>query len=290
LPAGISLVEIGIMLFATYGSWFAVQWLTTATSLKDTPLVTSGCVLCQGVIPFVVLSLCCRKFEHRSAIDTVGIAPRYLLRDVTLGLMITTGIMSLFILIITRAGWYHLTGVLSQQDILPLIVALIAAIGAPINEEIFFRGTLFRHLERYRGSWFALLVSSFLFGFGHSWRPYATWHSSLFLSIEVGILLAATYILTRSLWIPMGMHFAWNVCEELLYGLPDSGTPAHVSVLHATISGPDLFTGGQFGPEASIIIFTICLIIDILILMLVLRQRRKASALHLYSTWLHNKG
>lgn len=178
---GSLLLEGGILLCATYGTWLIPQWLLSSTSLGKSLLYTLMFSLAQCAIPFVALSFCCRYFEQRS-LASIGMKVRNILRDTSLGILISTGIMSLTVIILWWLGIYQVINFSPQKDVAALIVGIITAVSAPINEEIFFRGTLFRHLEQLSGSWLALLVSGLLFGLLHSWRPYASWHSSFFLA------------------------------------------------------------------------------------------------------------
>ncbi|GHO97064.1 hypothetical protein KSF_071120 [Reticulibacter mediterranei] len=274
-PYGRVLLAGGILLCATYGSWSITQWLLAqlaADGLNNPLFPGLALSLAQCALPFVALNFCCRHLEGRSLAD-IGVRLKHIPRDMGLGMLVSAGIMSLTVLLLARISAYQPVGFCSPADSVALITGIIASVSAPINEEIFFRGTLFRHLEQYTGSWLALLTSGLIFGFGHSWRPYATWHSSLFLAIDVGFLCAGLYMLTRSLWVPMGMHFAWNVCEELIYGLPNSGSAPSVSLLHAVVQGPAWLTGGSFGPEASIIPFAICLLLNVIVFVLVTKKQ-----------------
>jgi membrane protease YdiL (CAAX protease family) len=274
-PYGRVLLESGILLCATYGTWGLTQWflaLLAADGLNNPLFPGLALSLAQCALPFVALYFCCRYLERRSLAD-IGVRLKHMPRDAGWGMLVSAGVMSLTVLLLARIGAYQFVGFCSPADSAALITSIIASISAPINEEIFFRGTLFRHLERYAGSWPALLISGLIFGFGHSWRPYATWHSSLFLAIDVGFLCAGLYMLTRSLWVPMGMHFAWNVCEELIYGLPNSGGASSVSLLHAVVQGPAWLTGGNFGPEASVIPFAICLLLNAIVFVLVAKKQ-----------------
>ena len=80
-------------------------------------------------------------------------------------------------------------------------------------EELRDRGILFRLLEQNLGTWGALGLSAVAFGFSHWKNPGATWWSSLAIALEGGVLLAALYAATRSLWIPIGVHWSWNLFE-----------------------------------------------------------------------------
>jgi uncharacterized protein len=150
--------------------------------------------------------------------------------------------------IIWALGDYTIIGVNNWTEMLsPLAVAL----GAGVLEEILFRGVIFRITEDWIGSWGALGVSSALFGAGHLANPHATLTSALAIALEAGVLLGAAFMITRSLWLPIGLHAAWNFTQAGIFGAPVSGTVPH-GLFVSRLSGPAWATGGGFGPEASL--------------------------------------
>ena len=68
-----------------------------------------------------------------------------------------------------------------------------------------------------------------------------------------GAFLALGYLTTRQLWLPIGLHIGWNFFEGVVFGFPVSGTETY-SLLITNMVGPDLWTGGPFGPEAGIVV------------------------------------
>jgi membrane protease YdiL (CAAX protease family) len=68
-----------------------------------------------------------------------------------------------------------------------------------------------------------------------------------------GLFLAFGYIRTQQLWLSIGLHIGWNFSEGVIFGFPVSGLDGfHLPSI--TTIGPDLWTGGSFGPEAGLII------------------------------------
>ena len=126
-----------------------------------------------------------------------------------------------------------------------------ATILAAFAEELLFRGILFRWIEEFAGSWAALILTSALFGLVHIENPNATWFSSFAIAVEAGLMLGGAYMLTRSLWAPMGLHAAWNFFQGYIFDVPVSGVP-ETGLTRAILSGPALLSGGQFGLEASL--------------------------------------
>lgn len=143
-------------------------------------------------------------------------------------------------------GWPTLAG-------LPGIALL-----AGVYEELIARGIVFRNLENVFGSVIAIALSAALFGALHLGNPHATPLSAIAIGLEGGVLLAAVYMATRSLWWPIGLHVAWNFTETGVFGIADSGNPGH-GLLQAQFNGPEWLTGGVFGIEASAVAVIVCL-------------------------------
>jgi membrane protease YdiL (CAAX protease family) len=160
----------------------------------------------------------------------------------------TIGLIALF-------GFYRVTGVNEWTVILPLLgMSIISG----VVEELLVRGILFRIMEESLGTWLALLISALIFGLMHIANPNATLWSALAIAIEAGIMLAAAYTLTRRLWLPIGIHFAWNFVQGGIFGVAVSGNGVR-GLLQSTLSGPALLSGGEFGAEASIFAVIVCL-------------------------------
>ncbi len=171
-------------------------------------------------------------------------------RKLGLGLLVGFLIMAVAVAIAAIFGVYRIVGAGDTSRLVLEIVGV--AIMPGITEELFFRGILFRWIEDFGGSWAALIVTSALFGLAHIMNPNATWFSSFAIAVEAGLLLGGAYMLTRSLWFPMGLHAAWNLTQGEIFDIPVSGIDEH-GLVEAKMAGPQLLSGGQFGLEASLI-------------------------------------
>jgi hypothetical protein len=132
-----------------------------------------------------------------------------------------------------------------------------------LHEELVFRGYQLTNMaEGLNFSRFgpraaivlALVLSAFLFGTFHVWNPNASTLSTINLTLWGGLLLGLGYVLTGRLALPMGLHIAWNFFEGNVFGFPVSGWGTlGATFLSIEQSGPPLFTGGAFGPEAGLL-------------------------------------
>jgi hypothetical protein len=154
--------------------------------------------------------------------------------------------------------------------------ALLAATG----EELIFRGVLFRIVQERFGSLAALVLSAALFGLTHAFNSGATLVSTLAIASEAGLLLAAAFLATRSLWLPIGLHFGWNFTEGGVFGATVSGGRT-TGLVKTIIGGPDLISGGAFGPEASIVAVLVSVAVTAVLIAVAVRRgnwRRRVPA------------
>ena len=172
------------------------------------------------------------------------------IRETALGLGWGFGLFAVIVLVAAILGVYRVEGYGGASG---LLAALIAnALFPAVSEEILFRGIVFRWVERFAGTWAGLVVSSALFGAAHLANPAATWTSTIFIAVEAGVLLGGVYMLTRNLWLPIGLHAAWNFTQGGIFGVPVSGLPDN-GLIDSSLRGPEILSGGPFGLEASII-------------------------------------
>jgi len=187
-----------------------------------------------------------RYSEQRGAEE---LAARHALGSVLLGTLGGVGLFLVVFLILLASGVAALHGVGSPAG---LPAALAIGIGAAVGEEIVFRGVLFRLLEQGLGTSLALALSAAAFGLLHAFNPGATVVSTLAIAAESGVLMGVAYSASRTLWVPIGLHFGWNFTEGGIFGAAVSGGQ-YTGLLGTSFSGPRILTGGEFGPEASIL-------------------------------------
>jgi membrane protease YdiL (CAAX protease family) len=164
------------------------------------------------------------------------------------GTLLGVGLFAAVILNIAFLGGYQVLGWGSPAGALGLVGFMAAA---AVTEELLFRGILFRIVEQWAGTWIALVLTAALFGLSHLLNPNATVWGAIAIAIEAGAMLAAAYAATRTLWLPIGVHFGWNCAAGAIFGTEVSGNDTPDGLLHAVMNGPTALTGGEFGPEGS---------------------------------------
>ena len=148
-----------------------------------------------------------------------------------------------------------------------------------VVEEVIFRGILFRLIADKWNIAVGLTTSSLLFGLAHLGNPGATLWAALAIALASGWLFGMAYAYHQTIWVPIGMHWAWNYLEGGIFGCSVSGTPLdYRPLITPRISGTDLLSGGAFGPEASIICVAIGIGISIVYTVLYIKKRKKLGA------------
>jgi len=96
------------------------------------------------------------------------------------------------------------------------------------------------------------ILSSAVFGALHLANPHASFVAAAGI-LFAGLLLGYAYLRTGQLWLSMGLHTGWNFFEGVVFGFPVSGLPFY-HLTRISVNGPVMWTGGEFGPEAGLIV------------------------------------
>jgi membrane protease YdiL (CAAX protease family) len=190
-------------------------------------------------------------------------------RELGLGMLIGGGLCILCVLVLMMSGVYRINGI---NPVMVMLPALAMALSSGVLEELMYRGGLFRIVEESLGSWIALAVSALVFGISHYGPMEGALWGSVAITIEAGLLLAAAYMLTRRLWISIGLHMAWNFAQSGVFSGIVSGSFNQPGLFKSTLEGSDWLTGGAFGMEASVVAVGVCTAAGLLLLMLAIRR------------------
>jgi len=136
---------------------------------------------------------------------------------------------------------------------------------------------LLLHLKRIEsaGFWQAAWVTSTAFGFIHTSNNGENW-IGIFAAAGIGFVFCVSVRLTGSAWWAIGCHAAWDWAETYFYGTADSGLTAQGHYMTASPAGAALWSGGTDGPEGSVLVIPVVLLL--LLALIAIYGRRKASA------------
>ena len=218
---------------------------------------------------FVILSYIYfyRKYEKREIGEFSG---KGLLKNTVLGVLTGTILQGLTILVIYFWGNFQL---ISVNPFSSMITPFAVAFSVAIFEETLLRGIIFRIVEEKLGSYISLLISAIIFGAVHLLNPDSSVISSICIGI-VGFMFGASYIYSRSLWLPIAIHFSWNFVQSGIFGAITSGNEKTSSLFSTKISGAELITGGAFGPEGTIQATLFWLLVSIVFMVLITKQKK----------------
>jgi membrane protease YdiL (CAAX protease family) len=122
---------------------------------------------------------------------------------------------------------------------------------AAAAEELLFRGYAFQVLVEGLGVKLAVLLGAAVFALIHAGNPGVGLVAYLNIGLA-GVLLATAYLRTRSLWVAIGLHWAWNWAQAV-FDMPVSGIGFDVPGYDSLVRGPELLMGGGFGPEGGLV-------------------------------------
>jgi membrane protease YdiL (CAAX protease family) len=132
-----------------------------------------------------------------------------------------------------------------------LIFYLVALLFGAAGEEILFRGYAFQLLIEKAGAWATILPVGVLFGLAHSGNPSATWLAVLNTTLW-GVLFGYAFLRSRDLWLPIGLHYGWNLVLPL-FGANLSGLTIEITRYGYKWDLGTLWSGGSYGPEGGIL-------------------------------------
>lgn len=232
--------------------------------VTDKPVRRAGALLLAAVVLGAYWAYV-RIVERRAAreLSSKGAA-----RELGIGLALGALLFCLTVGILAALGAYQITG---NNGWLIMLAGVPASILSGVLEEVVIRGVVFRILEEWLGSWFALTISAVIFGVLHLLNPGATLLNAAAISVEAGVLLAAAFMLTRRLWLCIGTHIAWNFTQGGIFSVAVSGGRSN-GLLQSRMVGPDWLTGGTFGAEASVVALAVCAAAGIVLVALAIRR------------------
>lgn len=247
------------MFVVVIGQQIASKLLALTPLDKDVRSLLKGLFVSTACILSYIFFF--KKYDKR---DITEFAAKGFLSNVMIGIAIGFVLQALTILVIYLNGNYS---VIAVNPIRLILIPFALMFTVAIIEEVLVRGIVFRIIEEKLGSYISLLISSLIFGGLHLINPHSGFLSLLCITMA-GLLFGVAFMYSRNLWLPIAIHFAWNFTQSGIFGAITSGNEKTNSLLEAKIQGPELITGGAFGPEGSIQAVIFCTVATILLLVL----------------------
>lgn len=212
------------------------------------------------------------------------------------GILLGALLMAAIFLLEWALGWVQVTGFMGTNTMLSsfptaayfwsqFFQSLFFYFCAAAAEELFFRayplinlseGFYNQKIPRNLALWLAAILTSLVFGLAHLGNPHASWIAAgnIFFA---GMMLSLGLIYEGEMALPIGLHFSWNFFQGVIFGFPISGTLAPANLIRIQQSGPQLFTGGNFGPEAGLIGLAATLLGSLFLIWYYSRKHSKGS-------------
>lgn len=224
-----------------------------------------------GVIAILFAAFLLVTYVDKRPFVSLGFELRLMFRDVLLGITVGICWLALSIGVLFIFGWVSPQSSTSISFSV-LILAGIAVLLNAITQEMLARGYIFQTIQTHFGAIPAIVLSSILFAALHVGAIQGSWLAALNV-FGAGILFGTAYAVSKSLWLPIAIHFAWNFMLGPVLGLSISGqNPFLVNWQLCRLEGPALYTGGGFGLEGGIIV-TLTTIITVLAILCLYRVR-----------------
>jgi uncharacterized protein len=252
------------------GWWILIFFLVLALLLFPTLLAAQQnnkevSIGLQAVI-IILASIICQLLRRRPVAELFGKFDVHWLKELCAGGLIGSAIMLIPALILGIFGWVKWQW--NPEGISTLLSSALLFAGVAVAEELLFRGFVFQRLIAGLGQWSAQLIIAAYFLLTHLNNPGMTGSIKVMAGINIflaSILLGVAFIQTKSLAMPLGLHFMANFMQGGVLGFGVSGTEQSGLLMPVLGDAPAWLTGGQFGLEASLP-GLICVVITLLVL------------------------
>lgn len=264
LRAGWRLIGQSLLMVLTFGILGVLgrYFLGTLVDISYAGLLLlTTLISCLGITFSILIA---RRLLDRRTFSSLGLKGNIqAIYDLLVGFALS-GLMIAIIFILLRAvGWLQVESLAWQVEgwksiAASILIMLVLQTLVGWQEELLIRGYWLQNLSDGLSQSLGVLFSSVLFALVHVGNPNLSWQAYLGLFIS-GLFLAYSYLRTKQLWLPIGLHIGWNLFEGTVFGFPVSGQYFY-QLIRQTVSGPDIITGSTFGPEAGLVLFPILLL------------------------------
>lgn len=249
------------------GWWIAIFFLVLAALLFPLLMLAKSnntdLPLIQQAVVVILASLICQWLRKKPLSEMIGKPDRKWPLELAIGC--AGGGLLMLLPAATLWALGYVEWQIQIADFSLLLPVILTFIAVALAEEFLFRGFMFQRLLDGIGLWPAQAGMAAYFVLTHSATLQSAGQQKYLACANIflaSILFGLAFIRTKSLALPIGLHFAANTIQGAMLGFGVSGNE-QASLLKPILSGPEWFTGGAFGLEASVpgLVFVIFAII-----------------------------
>ena len=244
-------ILIGYLSFNVFG--IALLWLTNGSLLVTATMAAFAAAALANAITV--------RIYERGQLSALGLGwTKASSREFLLGMGSGAGAACLVLLLPVAAGMASFEKVPGSEHIVASLafVSIVLLFGA-FGEEMLFHGYAFQLLIRRIGGFATILPAAVIFGFAHMDNPNRNL-LGIVNTMLWGLVFGYAYLRTSALWLPIGLHFGWNVALPML-GANLSGFTMGVTGYALHWKAGDLWSGGGYGPEGSLLTTAIVMVL-----------------------------
>ena len=230
------------------GFYFTGLDFSNYKTLQETPKQLF-IIMFFSLIGHILIVYFFRKYVDKQTIVSLGFGKGFIIKDLLLGILFGFCIMLLgFVYLIMNNQIIFKGFLLKPIDFLFSVGVFICV---AVLEELFLRGYVLNNLLTSFNKYTALIISSVIFSLMHAPNPNISLIGLIGLFVA-GIFFGLSYIYTKSLWFPIGLHFSWNFFQGTIIGFNVSGKSTY-SLIITKMNTRNIWNGGDFGFEASLL-------------------------------------
>jgi uncharacterized protein len=251
---------------------FMVPFAAKFESIRQThPLRLQLYFEVTGALTILAVAWFMAHVIDRRSFATLGFAADHWIRDLLLGFGVGTCwlAVSVAILWLARGVQVESGAVMSESFLAWAAAALFIN---TVTQEVLARSYIFQTIRSQTNATVAVLATALLFMAYHAAAYHGSWLPPLNVFLA-GIMFGMAYQLSGNLWLPIGIHFAWNFLISPVLGLAVSGNSQTWSRWQLmTLQGPTSLSGGAFGLEGGLVV-TLTTLLGIVLLFIFFRGR-----------------
>lgn len=253
------LVCIGVALELSHRLYWRVNaWIFSQEMSTLTRSVASSIVAAIPLGTAMAVTLVFVSYLDRGSLATLGLSyDSQSLTYVAYGAGVAFGCVTLMVLFGLVGGFIEIRRSRVSEDCVSCLPVFFGGLAdfftGAVFEEIITRGYIYYILYETWGVGAAIVGSSVIFCLAHLIRHSKTPMMFTLNAFIFGLITAACRHYTGALWLPIGLHFGWNVAAGPLFGLPYSGRNYDRGVVISEVSGPEWLTGGFYSPDAGVV-------------------------------------